>query len=207
MTDKLALYNDALLVLGQERLGTSGLAEASTARYALDDAYDKALKYCLEQGFWNVAMRSVMMNAAASIEPAFGYQYAFTKPPDFVRLYTLSAEETLRIPLLEFVDEVGYWFANSDPLYGKFVSSHTSYGLDLSIWPETFADYVAKRLAGKTCKRITGSDQSEEMKRDEKRALSDARSKDAMNEPPGFPPAGSWVTSRTNSCDPRGSRR
>lgn len=194
MTTKLEVYQDALLALGQERL--AALTEANTARYALDDAYDKAVSYCLEQGFWNHAMRTVQIDSSATVEPAFGYAFAFLKPPDFVRLFGMSVEETMSQPLLRFVDEAGYWYADSDPLYAKFVSDDTAYGRDLSLWPETFAEYVSLRLAVRTCKRITGSSPDDSLMKAEKKALSDARSKDAMNEPPGFPPRGTWVQSR-----------
>lgn len=196
MTTKLELYGDALLILGQERIAS--LAEASAARFALDDAYAKAVAYCLEQGFWNFAMRSVQIDSSASVDPTFGYSYAFTKPSDFVRLLSMSNEETMTTPLMDFVDEAGYWYSNSDPMFAKYVSNDTAYGLDLSLWPETFADYVAHRLAVKTCKRITGSNPDADMLTKEKRALADSRSKDAMNEPPKYPPTGTWVRSRNN---------
>jgi hypothetical protein len=99
-------------------------------------------------------------------------------------------------PLLDYVDEPNYWFANPDPLYIRYISNSTSYGMDLSIWPETFANYVATRLAVKTCKRVTGAAPSADLKHDEIRALAEARSKDAMDEPPGFPPRGTWTSSR-----------
>lgn len=206
MAAKLEIYNDALLALGQERLAS--LAEAGTARYALDDAYDKALSYCLEAGFWNFAMRTVQIDSSASVDPAFGYTYAFLKPTDFVRLFGMSVEETMSNPLLRFVDEAGYWYADSDPLFVKFVSDDTAYGLNLALWPETFADYVAMRLAVRTCKRITGSAPDDALLKAEKKSLSDARSKDAMNEPPGFPPRGTWVMSRLQgSSSTRWDRR
>lgn len=199
MTSKLSLYNDALLHLASERL--ANLAEASASRYALDDAYDGTLKYCLEQGFWNFAMRAVQIDSSESVTPTFGYSYAFTKPSDFIRLHSLSANENLTPPLLRVTDEPNYWYADCDPLFAKYVSNNGAYGGDLSIWPETFADYVAKRLAVKVSKRVTGKEASEELGRQEMRARADARSKDAMNEPPGFPPTGSWVNSRGGGGD------
>lgn len=194
MTTKLSLYNAAIRKLGHERLAS--LAEASTARYALDDAYDESLSFCLEQGFWNFAMRAVQADSSTSVVPTFGYTHAFTKPDDFIRLYQMSAEDTFRTPLQDFVDEPNFWYANPDPLFVKYVSSDAAYGHDLSIWPATFAEYVALRLATETCKKITGSFPSEDMVRALKRARADALSKDAMNEPPGRMPEGTWVQSR-----------
>lgn len=194
MATKLTLYNSAIRKLGHERLAS--LAEASAARYALDDAYDETFSFCLEQGFWNFALRAVQADSSISVTPTFGYTFAFAKPEDFIRLHKMSAEETLRTPLRDYVDEPNFWYANVDPLFVKYVSSDSAYGADLSIWPATFAEFMALRLAVETCKRITGSAPSEEMKRDLKRAKADALSKDAMNEAPGEMPTGTWVNSR-----------
>jgi hypothetical protein len=199
MAAKLALYNSALLVLGERKLAS--LAEAREPRRALDDAYDDAVAYCLEAGFWNFAMRAIQADSSASVTPTFGYTYAFTKPSDFVRLYSYGSTETFDPPLLTVVDEPNYWFANVDPLYVKYVSNDTAYGMDLSIWSESFSEYVSLRLAVKTCKRITGAFPNDDLKKDEKRALAIARSKDAMDEPVGFPPRGTWVTSRLGDRD------
>lgn len=194
MAEKLELYNDALLILGERKLAS--LSENREPRRALDDAWDKALDYCLEQGYWNFAMRAVQIDSSASVVPAFGYDFAFVKPGDFIRMYRQSQYPQLDPPLLDIVDEPGYWYANCDPLYVKYVSNDTAYGKDLSIWSETFADYVAMRMALKTCKRITGKDPTDELIKGEKKARVDARGKDAMNEPPGFPPTGTWVNAR-----------
>jgi hypothetical protein len=199
VASRLGLYNAALLILGERKLAS--LSEAREPRRALDDAYDDGVAYCLEQGFWNFAVRAVQADSSASVTPAFGYTYAFAKPSDFVRTYMLGSTETFDPPLLTVVDEPNYWFANVDPLYAKYVSNDTAYGMDLSLWSESFTDYVSIRLANKTCKRITGKFPDDEMKKEEKRALAIARSKDAMDEPPGFPPRGTWVTSRLGGRD------
>jgi hypothetical protein len=202
MATKLGIYNDALLALGAERLAS--LTEAATARYALDDAYAGTLSFCLEQGLWNFAMRTVALSSSPSIVPSFGYRYAVEKPDDWVRTYGISADENFTTPLLRYQDENGLWYANVDPLYARYVSSDTAWGGDLSLWPETYADYVARRLATRIHKRVTGGDPTEEFKHEVKRALASARSKDAMNEPPAFPPMGSWALSRGGSSNYHG---
>ena len=201
MTSKLSVYNAALLILGERKLAS--LTEAREPRRALDDAWDSAEKYCLEAGFWNFAMRAVQADSSASVTPTFGYQYAFTKPSDFRRTYVASINATLDPPLLSYADEPNFWYADCDPLYVKYVSDDAAYGGDLSLWSESYADYVATRLAVKTCKRITGKQPDEDMFRLEKRALAIARSKDAMDEPPGFPPRGTWVRSRSGNWSDR----
>ncbi len=199
---KLGLYNGALLILGERNLAS--LSEAREPRRALDDAYDSALEYGLSRGFWNFAMRSVQIDSSASVVPTFGFNYAFTKPSDVVRTYQLGSSETFDPPLMTVVDEPNYWYANIDPLYVRYVSNDSAYGGDLSIWSETYADYIMTRLAIKTCKRITGKSPDADMFAVEKKALAIARSQDAMDEPPGFPPRGSWVRSRTGTFSDRG---
>jgi hypothetical protein len=199
VASKLATYNSALLILGERKIAS--LAEAREPRRALDDAWDDAVAYCLEQGYWNFAMRSIQSDSSASVTPTFGYTYAFSKPSDFVKLYAFGSTGTFDPPLLDVVDEAGYWYANVDPLYVKFVSNDTAYGLDLSQWSESFTDYLANRLAIKTCKRITGAFPSDDLRREETKARAMALSKDAMDEPPKFPPRGTWVTSRLGGRD------
>ena len=202
MATKLAVYNEALRLLGERRL--TGLTEARDARYHLDDVYGTATLYCLEQGYWNHAMRAVSMTASLSIEPEFGFSDAFERPSDWVRTYIISPTSDLQQWVSPFNDEAAVWYANTAPLYAKYVSSDSAYGMNLGNWPETFAFYVAARLALMTCPTISSgsAEKLETVMKIEKKARLDARSKDAMGEPPAFPPAGTWSQSRS-----RGMRR
>lgn len=198
MTSKLAVYNEALRFIGERRL--TSLTEARDARYHLDDAYNNALAYCLEQGLWNFAMRAAQLDASDSVTPSFGFTFAFTKPDDWVRTFMISSNEFYNPQLVgtEYNDEGGYWYSDFDPLFIKYVSNDTAYGTDLSLWPQTYATYVASRLAVMIAPSAAGSSESKmsDLYAIEKRCRVDARSKDAMNEGPIFPPQGSWATAR-----------
>lgn len=195
MASKLQVYNDALAYLGERKLAS--LSEAREPRYKLDDAWTNAVVYCLEQGAWNFAMRAIQLDSAASIEPTFGYTCAFEKPSDWVRTHVIGSNEQIDPPLLRYSDEAGYWYADCDPLYVQYVSNSESYGLDLSRWPATFTEYVAVYLARKLAPGMTASqDKMKDLFALEKKARIDARSKDGLNQAVGFPPRGSWVTSR-----------
>lgn len=195
MAEKITLYNEALGHLGERKL--ANLAENRESRRALDDVWDTSKAYCLEQGIWNWAIRSVEIESSTSITPTFGFSKAFQKPDDWARTAQVSANENFEPPLQRFIDEAGYWWADCDPLYVRFVSNDTEYGNNLARWTTLFSDYVSLRMAVKACFRITGSDSRlEGLLKLEKRALSEARSKDAMAEPPGRMPTGSWVMSR-----------
>jgi hypothetical protein len=198
-TSKLSLYNGALRLLGERRL--SSLTEDRPARHYLDAAYDDGLiDYLLEQGQWNFATRSVELTNDSSITPEFGYQYGFAKPADYVRLAALCLDEYFKSPLNEYSDEQGYWFCDYDTLYIKYISNDVDYGLDLSLWPQTFVRYAQAELADRVKEEVTGNDgKYERIKKALKDARVDARSKDVMNRPVRFQPAGTFVKARMTS--------
>lgn len=199
MTDKLTLYNQALVEhLGERALAS--LAENREPRRILDGLYTSAIEYCLERKFWNFIYRTVEAGASDTITPAFGYLYAITIPDDWIRTRKISAEPTLDPPLLQFAEETGYWFTNITPIFVQYNSRDPQYGMDLGAWPQSFADYVALHLAAKACVGVTKSDEKLKgpdglLKRTEK-AYKVAAANCAMNEAVGFAPMSSWVRSR-----------
>ncbi len=202
MTTRLGIYNRALGHIGERKLAS--VTENVEPRRYMDDEYDEVIQYCLQQGFWNHAMRSVELAPEASLTPSFGFNHAFQKPPDWIRTYEQSADEFFSIPLIEYRDEGGYLLANVDPLYLRFVSNDSEFGLNLTIWPATFTEYVAAELCDRINFRIKQSETiAASVKKIVKAKRVDARSKDAMDEPAGQPPQGTWVRSR----NVRGSMR
>jgi len=203
MADKLAIYNGILILTGCRPLAS--LREQRNEREALDAGWDDQVAYCLAQGQWNFARRTIEASAADSVEPAFGFTYAFTKPTDFVRLMAIANEDRFLDPLRDYNDEQGYWWANFNPLYVSYVSSDTAYGMDLGKWPASFAEYVKAHTAAVAYWRlIEGKAQNVSIgslatfyKLAESR-LKTARSEDAMNQPSKRPPRGSWSRARSN---------
>ena len=206
---KLTLWNGALTVLGERKL--SSLTEAREPRYKLDDIWDNdAINRCLQMGQWNFANRTLKLEASNSTTPTFGYQFAFDKPSDFIRTTSVCQDEYFDIPLTRYTDEAAWWFADMDPIYVRYVSNDSEYGLDYSIWPANFAEYVEHYIAYKLAPRLTGisyggDDNPEKMLN---RVLVRAKSTDAMESPAKFPPKGSWASARqTFRGGDRGSRR
>lgn len=207
MASKLGIYNAVLGHLGQEPLAT--LTDEGTARRKLDAAYTDIVEWCLEQGFWNFAMRLVQMDASPSLTTDFGYTYVYEKPDDWVRTAALTTDEYRKCPLLEYEDRTDFWLADVEPVYLWYVSNDEDYGLDLGRWPQTFATFVEYALANKTCKGITGSSEgTDNLYKLMIRAKRDASNKDAMNEPvTKFPPTGRLVASRGTSGGREGRYR
>lgn len=195
---QLSLYNGALRNLKERKLAS--LTENREPRRVLDDVWAGALSYVLEQGLWNFASRTSKFTPNPSYTAAFGYQNQFVKPDDFVRLVGLYSDPYGNIPLNQYTDEAGAWYSDSSEIYVTYISNDASYGTDFTRWPQTFTKYVEAYLAFEAGPRITGKD-DESLSTIMTKALRDARSKDAMNEPTKFLPQGSWVSARTNGSN------
>ena len=199
-TDRLKIYNGALLICSDRRLAS--LTENREPRYLLDDVWnDGGLRYCLEAAQWNFAMRSSHFTYEASITPSFGPSRAFTKPTDWVLTSGVFQDEWMKAPALQYKDEVGYWFADVDDLYIRYVSSDTNYGMNMANWPYTFVDFVKAYFASKIIRKLPGgAEKIEDICHPKKgvlaRNLVIAKNKCAMVGPATFPTMGTWVRAR-----------
>src|SRR5688572_27983577 len=134
MASKLSLYNAALAVIGERKLAS--LTEARAPRRRLDTVWDDGgVKTCLQAGYWNWAMRAAELSYSPSITPAFGLRHAFDKPEDWVRTWLVSRDDRFTEELHGYEDEAAYWYADLDTIWVRYVSSDTSWGMDLSLWP------------------------------------------------------------------------
>jgi hypothetical protein len=208
VTTKLSVYQGACTLLGIRKLGS--LTENQLSRREFDGLFARGgIKTCLQMGQWNFATRTQQVDYSPSITPQFGYRRAFDKPTDWVRTCGFCADEYFREPLIDCVDESGYWFADLDTIFARFVSNDTSFGMDYSLWPENFVRVVEHYFAKETCIRLTQSQsRKDDLDRDFDRWLLRAKSTDAMDESTKFPPEGGWVRARraNGSRRDRGSR-
>lgn len=197
MTSQLQIYNEALVLrLGERKIAS--LTEAREPRRVLDDIWDQgARKYCLEQGHWKFAQRVAKLNYSTDVTPTFGYNRAFEKPSDCVKISMLCADAFFKAPLLSYSEETSFWFAEIDSIYISYVSDDPSYGYNLSAWPETFTRYMAAYMALMAAPRITQNKTDvAALKSIVADLKKDALSKDAIQGPTKFLPPGQWVQSR-----------
>jgi len=207
MPDRLSIYNGALRSVGERKLAT--LTERVEARRLLDDAWDNDfIDTILQEGMWDFAARAVKLEFLPSMTPSFGFQYAFAKPDDFVRTTALCEDEYFSQPMLRYTHEAGFWYADLDYIYLKYVSNDEQYGNDMSLWPANFTRYAEHFLGFLIIPGLTQSDSTEEKQEAKyRKALKRARNTDAQEKPARFAPEGSWVKSRRNrSGGDRGSR-
>lgn len=195
-TSRLKIYNGALRHCGERQLAS--LTENREPRRMLDAAWDDGFtKGVLEAGQWGFACRSMMYDYSPSVQPTFGLRRAFNKPDDFVRTMAVCSDEYFRTPVINYTDERGFWYSDLDVLYIKYVSNDPAYGLDMSLWPQSFVEYVESKLAEKV---IGPLKQNRQAVIDQMQITADllikANSQNSMADAPKFPPVGSWVASR-----------
>jgi hypothetical protein len=193
---QLALYNSALLLCRSRALAS--LSENREPRFLLDTAWaDGIVDACLEDGQWFFAMRSVQIDYDPSVQPSWGYRYAFDKPSDWILTSAVCEEEYFRVPLTRYFDEAGFWYADLQTIYVRFVSNDPNYGASIGKWPRSFYDLVTARLAKKVVRKISeDEDTVKDIDKAVKEAKREAKNRNAMADPTQFPAQGSWTRSR-----------
>ena len=101
-TNKLSIYNGALLFIGARELAT--LDDNVESRRLLDGVWDRdGINTVLEHGQWNFAIRSAKYEYSSSITPTFGYSRVFEKPDDLIRVCAVCTDEFFTSPLLHYL--------------------------------------------------------------------------------------------------------
>lgn len=197
MPNQLSVYNGALRLCGIRKL--SSLTDSCESRRVLDDIWNggEAVKYCLEQGWWTFATRTVEMTSNSDYSPDFGHQFIFDKPDDYVKTVAICQDGGFSVPLTDYSDESSYWSANQEVIYVKYISNDAAFGFDYSRWNPTFTEFVEAYLAIKAVSSLSQSDQKlKNVASLYADALKNARAKDAMNKPSLRFPSCTWVRSR-----------
>ncbi len=180
MAERLTSYNNALRMLGEQKLAS--LDEDREPRRHLDDAWDDNVQFCLEQGDWNFATRSVCLNESSAVDAAWEGVSAHRKPDDWVRTISLGYYEFGDVAA-DVRDQGGFWICRKGPLYARYVSDGAQYGRSLGDWPQTFTTYVETRLALLIAERIRpGNERTQTLFEMTKRALYDAQNRNATDQ-------------------------
>lgn len=155
MADQLAIYKHALVLLGERTIAS--LSEAREPVRVFDDIWDETKQFCLEQGMWKFAMLRQRLEPEAA--GGFGYSNKFLYPTGLIHLFALSLSVSFDPQIVDdFVDDGNRFHANADLLEIRYSSNDSqNAGGNLVRWTQTFAFYVAARLALNTCYRLTGS--------------------------------------------------
>lgn len=150
MASKLAVYNEALILVGSQELAT--LTDDVEARYKCDNAYAGVVDYVLRQAAWRFALETSSITGTTGSTLA-GFTYKFTKPADWLRtqaIYKLSGSREVPLDVRE---QDTRFHANETPIVVRYVGTG---GRTESLWPEHFTKAVAAYLAFSICERLTG---------------------------------------------------
>ena len=196
MTTKLNIYNGALSIIGERQLAS--LTEERESRRQLDLIWDDGgVVGCLEAGQWYFAMRSQQITYDPAITPPWGFKRVFDVPSDHVRTCAVCQDEDFNVPLLTYREEASFWYANLDTIYVRFVSSDTSYGLDFSLWPASFVQFVKSDFASQVVFKLTQDKEKQKLAAANRtQQLKEAKSLAAMADASTFPAQGAWTRAR-----------
>jgi hypothetical protein len=195
--DKLGIYNGALSThLDTRPLRT--LADARAERRALDGVYADTLAYMLEQHMWNFAARASEWFASTTATSEFGFRFLFEKPDDYVRLIKIADNENLIPQLYDYSEEGDFFAAWAEQIWVLYVSDDIAYGGDSGKWFPAFAAAFEAELAWRARGGVKPMSAAEidALQKVKRRLLNDAKSKDVVNQPPGYRLPGRLVSAR-----------
>ena len=201
MATKLGIWNDALRMLGDNRLVS--VTEDTEARYVLEDAWEDVKAYVFTEGLWNFATKTEEITADLGQTPIPGFNYVFDKPLYWLRTITVSGTSLFDTEAI-YRDENRRIYANTDTLYIRFISSERSSDDQIGNWPPAFAKLVSAHLASVCASRITGSrSDSDALRGAYKEYLASAKNKDALDQSQIILAPGNWVRAMRGSANTR----
>lgn len=190
-TEWLKIYNDALLILGIEKIKSG--TDDSFARSVLDQAVDSGIvAACLADIGWQFAMTSTQSDYNPSYTMPWGFAYGHDYPADLHILNGIYVDEMFNTPLKQYQTESGVFYCDYQTVYLQYVS--TSYLSAPASWPVTFKRYVAAQMAKDAVGLLEADPNRVEMVY--KQRKNEAKSVDAQQSPPRIITPGSWTRSR-----------
>lgn len=196
----LNIYNDALLILGQDKIVK--VDDDSQRRSVLDTVINVDLvTSVLEDIGWYWAITSERLTYNPSLEPEWGYKYAYRLPDDVHRFDGVWYDEYFRTPIRDYSQEGDVLFCGVTEIYIQYVSSN--YADSPDDWKPSFRRYIAAVMARDTVSMFPGADVNYVLNtfEDRKREM---YSLDAQQSPPLVLSAGSWSRSRSVGFNGRG---
>ena len=148
MADKLALYNQALLLLGQRSLRST--AEPREPRYLLDNAYDfDAEKHCLEMVQPHFAAYTTKLTTYTS-SSSHDLDNVYLLPSDYVATIKAYSDP-------ELSEEISRYTIDGEKLscdYSTVYLRYTRSGRSITFWSAGFLQVMAAWLAAQIAIKV-----------------------------------------------------
>jgi len=192
MASEVDICNIALSNLGEKPI--SARNDANQRARACDNRFDDVRDLVLRSHIWNCALKRAQLTSSATA-PTWGYDYAFPKPAEMLRLITV-AENTDGDNSYSFKIEGENIVTDSSSLFILYIEKVT----DTAKYDSLLVQAIALRLATEIAQDITGKTESKNSLMNKYReVLSEARSADAAEGTPQKIEADLWLESRYSS--------
>ncbi len=192
-TSDTDLANRAIRLLKGGRI--TSLTDGSNNANALIDVYDGELEALLRAHKWNFAKKFVTLARLVTV-PAFKYDFAYKLPSDWIRTISVHDNDA-GTGVVDFeeaeIEDVGALFCSIEQVFLKYVYLVTDPN---RMPPDVQTAFVYALAAAVPGISNIGAAAWKELKTDAKDKMVKAKSSDALGQPPGRRPAGSWVSSR-----------
>jgi hypothetical protein len=195
-----SICNRALQILGADSI--TALTDDNNRAREMTRAYQPLRDAEIERHKWRFSLKRASI-AALSAAPAFGYARQFQVPTDFIALVSGG-------DLTGYADLTDYRGSSDEELFsleGNVILTNLDAPLniaykaritDTNLFPPSFAELLAARIADETCERITQSDSKRSICMDAyKRALREARQSNAVQVANRSAADTEWVMGRT----------
>ncbi|RJO61606.1 MAG: hypothetical protein C4542_06085 [Dehalococcoidia bacterium] len=184
MASVVSVCNRALALLGEAAI--TSLTENTRAARECGRIFDDIRRRELRKHIWNFARARVTL-APDSTAPAFGYNYQFTLPSDWIRTIPQNTAA-------DWITEGRKILTSeTDTLELVYLKDVT----DVGQWDELFADVVVCALAETLAEKLTQSTSKRDAaRRDYRTALSEARTANAFEKVADEEPEDTWITAR-----------
>lgn len=177
MADPISVCNQALGELGSAFI--SSFTDQTSISTLCGTLYPDARDMTAELHPWNWCKKRVTLARLADA-PAWGWQYQYTLPPDYLKVREVHPQHT-PWDIEVNAQEVRVLVSNES----QIGITYTFRVVDLNLWSPTALQVLVKVMASKLAKPITGQNSTEEQKLKEGLALlPEARASDGRE---GYP--------------------
>jgi hypothetical protein len=147
---QLALYNNALYLIGQRRL--TALTEDRKPRYVLDDIYDlNAIEHCLEIVKPVFATKTVKLSSPAA-NAVYGYSSVHTLPATYITDVAAYSDDQLDQPISRYVIDGNTLSCEYATVYLRYIDNDAV--TTFTYWSPSFSHVVSAFLAREACTSI-----------------------------------------------------
>lgn len=198
MASVIDVANRALTKLGSARI--TSLTDDVKAARSINSCFEDLRDDELRRNRWSFALKRTSL-AALSDAPAFGYNYQYAVPVDFLRIDMVDnrfpdvvLDNYIGAEYLDWVLEGNVILTDIDaPLKLRYIATIT----DPTQWDENFREALACRLAAEVAEDLTQSAPKREMAwKEYDRAIRSAVRTNAIERIPVQPPDNTWIVSR-----------